>query len=152
MNQYTKIPNEIFEKSQLRIQERYLYCLLLKYCGKEDRCFPSQKTMANILGITERHIRTLINNLITAGIVDKRRYGWNRANTYTVSKDLKLIERKQGSYHLGSKFPIHQGNSIPPKSTYLKGKGKSSLAGLEKMRQSLTKKHILSLTKPIIER
>lgn len=106
MKFYTIIPNEIFEKSDLSIQERFLYCLLLKYCGQKTICFPSQKTISKILGISERHTRTLIARLIKVGIVSSRRRGWNRTNTYTVSKDL-VIDRKQGSCHLGSLLPIY---------------------------------------------
>lgn len=142
MRSYTKIPNEILGPSHLTIEARYLYCLLLKYCGRDERCFPSQDTLAKDTGFTSRHIRNLLNHLILAGIVVKKRSGWNRANTYTVSKLLK-IDRNGISYHLGSMFPLQQGNELPPKSTYLKGKGKRSSKGLESLREALIKRGIL---------
>lgn len=122
--------------SQLTIEARYLYCLLLKYCGKDERCFPSQSTLAKDTGFTPRHIRNLLNQLINTGIIVKKRSGWNRANTYTVSKSLK-IDRNGTSYHLGSMFPLQQGTVVPPKSTYLKGKGKRSNKGLEHLRETV---------------
>jgi len=134
MKNYTKIPNEILGPSQLTIEARYLYCLLLRYCGKDERCFPSQDTLAKDTSFTPRHVRNLLNQLIQTGIVVKKRSGWNRANTYTVSKSLK-IDRNGVSSHLGSMFPLHKGTPIPPKNTYLKGKGKRSIKGMERLIQ-----------------
>ena len=36
---YTKIPNDILAESQLTIQARYLLCVLIRHCGKDDWCF-----------------------------------------------------------------------------------------------------------------
>jgi hypothetical protein len=142
MRPYTKIPNQMLNQSQLSIPARYLYCVLLRHCGKNDKCFPSQKTLGKEVGITDRYIRKMLIELINAGLVYKRRLGYNRANTYTVSKDLKT-DWNQGSYRIGSIFPLHQGNTVPDKSTYIKGKGKRSIKGLEKMRDALIEKHII---------
>lgn len=142
MKNYTKIPNEMLNESQLPIPARYLYCVLLKYCGKNEWCFPGQKTLAKILGYSEEYIRKLLKKLYTAGIVSKKRRGFNRTNTYKVAKSLE-INRNSGSAHIGSKFPLHQGTTVAPKSIYLKGKGKRSLKGLEKCRKELEKKGIM---------
>lgn len=137
MRNFTVIPNQLLDQSDLTIQERYLFCVLLRHCGKKDTCFPGQKRLANILGLSDRHIRTLVKNIKEkTDILTCKRSGWNRANTYTLSKELILV-RKQGSYHLGSQFPLHQGTENPPKSTYLTGKGKRSLKGMEKMRETI---------------
>ncbi len=142
MKNYTKIPNEILTQSQLTIPARYLYCALLKYCGNDDKCFPSQQTLGKDLGRTPRYVRELLGELISAGLVYKKRLGYNRANTYTVSKDLKTYWN-HGSYHIGTVFPLHQGNTVPDKSTYIKGKGKRSIKGLEKMRKALIEQRII---------
>lgn len=139
---YTIVRNEIFESSQLSIPSRYLYCLLLKFCGARDWCFPGQTLLATILGCTERHIRTLLDELIVAGLIIKTRSGWNRPNTYKVTKDLKL-DRKGTSYHLGSELPLHRDSAIPPNNTYVKGKDNKNLKGLESMRLILIKKNLL---------
>jgi len=111
MRNFTVIPNQLLDQSDLTIQERYLVCVLLRHCGKKDTCFPGQKRLGDILGLSDRHIRTLLKNIITkTDILICKRSGWNRANTYTLSKDYILV-RKQGSYHLGSQFPLHKGNS-----------------------------------------
>jgi len=158
MRNYTKIPNEIFEPSQLSIKSRYLYCVLLKFCGKDDHCFPGQKRLAEILKCSERYIRDLIDELEKSEILVKRRSGWNRTNTYTLTKDLTSNRKPSSaplrnsiSPQLGPVIPIHQGTPLPPKSTYLKGKDKRSLKGLEKMRRVLEEKGIIERTTVVIK-
>lgn len=120
MKNFTAIHNEIFEASQLSIPARLLHCILLKYCGQNEWCYPSQNTLAEDLGLRgPRHIRTLINELIKAGLVIKKRTGFNQSNSYKVAKEF-LIDRKHDSLHLGSSFPLDQGIKIPPKNTYRK--------------------------------
>lgn len=84
----------------------------------------------------------MIGVLIDAGLVSKVRRGWNRSNTYTVSKSL-LLERNGSSYHIRSKFPLQHGTTVPTINTYLQGKGKRSLKGLERMGEALKEKGIL---------
>lgn len=140
---YTKIPNQLLDQSDLTLQERYLFCVLLKHCGNKDTCFPSQKKLAKELGISDRYVRVLIENIIRkTDILKSKRSGWNRANTYTLSKDL-VLERNQSSYHIRSQFPLHQGTQVPPNSTYLTGKGNRSIKGMERMREVLERKGIL---------
>ena len=142
MKNYTIIPNEVLERSELSIIERYLFCVLLKFCGKDDFCFPSQQTLSQILGISDRHIRTLLARLEELGLIHKIHHGWNRSNTYFVSKSLS-IDRNCSSYPIRSMFPLQQGTALPTKNTYLKGKGKRSLKGLESTRDILIRKGLI---------
>ena len=148
MKNYTKIPNDLFEESQLSINARYLFCVLKKYCGKKDFCFPSEKTLARIMGYSERYIRKFIKELVVVGIIFIKRKGFNRPNTYKVSKDLirnidSSMDRKTESYHIGTPVPLYTGTIIPPKSTYIKEKDKIDekiSEEFERCRKSLIKK------------
>lgn len=132
MKNFTAIHNELFERSQLSIPARLLHCILLKYCGQDDHCYPSQKTLAENLGLCgSRHVRTLLNELINAGLVTKKRSGFNKSNTYKVAKDF-VLDRNGNSSHLGSKFPLHQGSTVPPKNTYRKAGVKKGIQLLRK--------------------
>lgn len=149
MNPYTKVPNFLFEESDLSIKSRYLFCILLKYCGKKDTCFPSQKTLARVIGCSDRNVRKLLNELIVAGIVYSQRTGFNKPNTYKVSKDLvrnqysypdMVRNEKPISPHLGTPVPLHMGSQLPTNSNYIKEKDKnfkSSLKALESCRERL---------------
>lgn len=161
MKGYTKIPNDMLCESQLSIQSRFLYCVLLRYCGNNEWCFPSQKTLAKDLGCSDRYVRELIKELETQGLIFKKRKGYNRANNYKVAKSL-TSDRKPSSSpdkqiespQLGSKFPLQQGTITPPNSTYLIGKDNNTFnhKGFEKMRQELIKKGILPDRKLTVKR
>lgn len=147
MKNFTAIPNEIFEESQLSVPARYLLCVLLKYCGQNEWCYPSQKTLGTKLGYSARYIRTLLTELILSGLIVKKRTGFNETNTYRVAKDF-MVERKQSSFHLGSRNPFNQGAVLPPKNTYIKAKVKKNM---EIMRDKLTKKGILKPSQIILK-
>lgn len=139
MKNFTIISNPILQESQLSISARYLYCVLRKYCGQDEDCFPSQATLALQLGVVTRTIRKLLKELISADLVVKHRSGFNKSNTYTVAKELRA-DRNHNSYHIGPLFPLHEGNHMPDKSTYIKAKGKRSLIGMKKLNDILIKK------------
>lgn len=125
--------------SQLSTGARLLYCILLRYCGNDESCFPSQATLAKDMSISPRQTRNLLDELIRADLVLRRRKGWNRSNTYIVTKSF-TVERKGTAFQLGSKFPLQLGNSEPTKNTYLIEKDKRSIKGLELMRKALAVK------------
>lgn len=139
MKNYTKIPNEMLNQSQLSIPARYLYCVLVKHCGQNETCYPGQERLGKTLGITPRHIRHLLNELLLNGLILKKRTGYNKPNTYTVTKDL-ITYRKGASYHVGNKFPFQRGTTTPANSTYRKGKANK---GMEKLADYLIEKRIL---------
>ncbi len=143
MKNFTMIPNELLGESQLPLTERYLYCVLLCYCGSDkDYCWPGHDALARSLSITPRQIRNLLCNLETQGFIKKTRAGWNRTNTYEVAKRL-TVDRKSGSTVIGNMFPFHHGNEVPSINTYGTKKGKRSDVGFEKFRESMKEKGIV---------
>ena len=142
MKNFTPIYNEIFEESQLSVPAKYLYCVLLKHCGQKDWCYPSQKTLGKCLGKSEKPIRRYLKELESAGIIFKKRIGFNRPNTYKVSKDLLIEEDKSKmTHHIVSKFPLNIGQELPPNNTYIKVKDKTiSKRGLENIKEELIRK------------
>ena len=138
MEDFTVIPNKMLRESQLSIPARYLLCVLIKYCGQKDWCYPSQKTLGKQMGYTARYIRDLLKELELNELIKRKRIGFNRTNTYKVTKEFKTI-RKQGGNHLGSKVPLNEGTIFPPNSTYTKTKDKKTM---EIMREELTEKGI----------
>jgi len=138
---YTKIPNEILEENQISLTGRLLYILLVKYLGNKDICYPSEKTLSRHLDISVRQIRNKIQELRDAGLIYYYRKGFNRANTYKISTNLSRdFDKKTSSYHIGSIFPLHTSQLVPPNSTYLKETEKSSVDNLELKRKELFKK------------
>ena len=167
MKDFTIIPNAILRESQLSIPARYLYCVMLRHCGKEEFCFPSHKHLAESLGLCDRQIRNLIIELEASGLVYKTRRGFNRSNNYKVSKTLESdrkpvassnegnppIKRKQKSAQLGSKIPIQDGNVVPPNSIYLKAKDNNvfSEIGFEHLRKTMLGLNLKKDTKQVVK-
>jgi len=149
MKNFTLIPNEILGSSQLSIQARYLHLVLMKHCGQAEHCYPSQRTLAEALGCSSRHIRNLLQELIVAGLVSITRSGYNRPNTYKVAKQFIVKnDRNSSSYHLGSLVPIYQGTVLPPKNTYTKVKGKSRDRNMQQIKDVLMNKGIIPKKSP----
>lgn len=160
MKNFTIIPNEILSPSQLSVQARFLFCVLLRYCGRKNECFPSQITLGEDLGFSDKYIRTLLKELLDEGLISKRRRGWNKPNTYKVVKYLDTIRvpvsnkkrkytsepfRKSKYPHSGSPALIHYKPAVPPNNTYVKTKDKRSRKGLEHLRKTMVE---LKLKKP----
>jgi biotin operon repressor len=156
MKNFTIIPNEILCSIQLSIPARYLLCVLLRYCGQDGCCYPSQTTLSDDLGYSERQVRNLLQELKDGGLIHATRRGFNKPNTYEVTKSFVLhtADRKSSSYHLGrhrkynsshlgSMFPLHQGNSMPTNITYRKAKDKkTNIVGMKKLKEILIKKDL----------
>ncbi len=150
------IPNVLLSECQLSIPARLLLCVLFKYSFQKDYCWPSQETLGKDLGRTPRHVRNLLKELERAGLIDPERLGWNRTNTYKLSKNLQSTrvpsendgnatsQQKQTSSHLGTVIPLHQGNPLPSKNTYGSIKeNNGSRKGLESMRQMMIERGLI---------
>lgn len=148
---FTIIQNELLDESQLTISARYLLMVLIRFSGQDVSCYPSQKTLGKILNLSTRQIRTHLNELIQAELISKKRSGFNRPNTYIVAKEYRKHTSAQpsnneqpSSLQLGSAYPLHQGNQLPPKTTYRKETNKrGSHKGFELLREAMIERRLL---------
>lgn len=95
-------------------------------------------------GKSEKRIRVYLKELQEAGLILIKRRGFNRPNTYKVSKSLEIVgDGTKMTSHIGSKFPLHMGQKVPPKSTYIKEKDKTTFKrGMEQLGKVLKKKGV----------
>lgn len=153
---FTMVPNAVLSECQISISARLLLCILFKYTFQKDHCWPSQKLLAQDIGLGVRQVRNLLTELENEKLIDTERSGWNRNNTYTVDKNLKttrvpsendgnaIKNKKQTSSHLRTLIPIHTGTSLPTKNTYgRKRVNKGSSKGLESLRQVMIDKGLI---------
>lgn len=79
---YTQVPNDILRDSSLSVQARFLWLLLASYAFERPaKSFPSEKTLAEHMGVTERTIRSYITELQRRGYLEvQSRYG--KTNLY----------------------------------------------------------------------
>lgn len=154
---FTIVPNELLNESQLSIPARYLFIVLLRFAGQDSTCYPGQKKLSYILDLSIRQVRNLLKELVIAGLVLKTRSGFNRPNTYTVSKNYQksrapknTYDRQSNSPHIGSAYPLHSGNGFPAINTYRKEKDKKmSEKGLELLRKDMERKGIHKIFSPL---
>lgn len=102
---FTRVPNAILRGEYLRPDggrisptARLLYALILDASHAGDRaCTASEQTLAKRLGdMSERHVRTLLRELQSAGLIVVRREGRGLSNTIFPQV---VPERKADSGH-----------------------------------------------------
>jgi DNA-binding transcriptional ArsR family regulator len=81
---WTGVPNFILESKQISIGAKLTYAMLLKYARELDDCFPGQVRLAKDIGATDRSVRTWLNELKQAELIDVRHRGQGKPNLYTV--------------------------------------------------------------------
>ncbi len=86
---------------------------MLSYAWEKDFAFPSQKTLSEDIGLSERRIRDLLKELKIKGYIEIHRIGFNSPNTY---KLLVLPEDK----HLDKSFDDIFGKKIAEKNSKAK--------------------------------
>src|SRR4051794_6280089 len=87
---FTAVPNRILQNNKLSLGARMTYAMLLKYAWQDDFCFPAQESIAKDLGVTDRSVRTFLNELQDSGLITWKRKGFNKPNIYYL---LKLPDR-----------------------------------------------------------
>jgi hypothetical protein len=92
---------------------------ILMYAGEDGKAFPSQARLAADLGVSERHIRTLINELKRHNMLTWRQKERNGPNYYTPSPEVyrraEELGRKSISARNGNRVPSPSGSPVPAK-------------------------------------
>ena len=83
---YTRIPNNVLDDASLTVGARFTYALLLRHAYGKDYCFPSQKRLAALMGISEKWLRTHLRELEGAGLMKTERKDRTRHNRYCLQR------------------------------------------------------------------
>jgi hypothetical protein len=97
------VPNALMKYPHLSPSAKLLWARLAQYAGENGHCYPSQMTLAEELGITDRHVRTLIKELEAGGFIEAER----------TPKD-KLMGRNARYFFLW--HPIFEEEKVAPES------------------------------------
>lgn len=76
------IPDWLLESDSCSMNAKLVYALLCKFAGENGHCFPSQKTLAKRLKVSDRSIRNYLDELIDAKLIDVKRVGLKKTNRY----------------------------------------------------------------------
>lgn len=102
----TSIPTRILRTSQLSISARYLYCILVSCCKTKNHCYLAQRAMCKILGMSERRIRTLLNELKRANLIKIFKDKPTNYNAYYICQYL-VVNRETNPPTLSSRMPTN---------------------------------------------
>lgn len=82
---YTLIPSYVLHTNKLSAYSKLVYTVLLSYAwGDKNTAFPSQQTLADACGISERSVRGAIKELQVEKFVTIIRRGVMKTNVYVL--------------------------------------------------------------------
>jgi Helix-turn-helix domain len=124
---FTKFPNAVLLDPTLSVGARLLYGCLRHHARGEDECFPGLERLAGYLGVTTRSVHGYVEELVAAGLVEKRRQGRGRTNRYLLRESRSEADFRSSDVsgatlpiQIGSLAPIQTGSRLPPKEMQFK--------------------------------
>jgi hypothetical protein len=101
---FTQLRNDVVFDKRVSGMAVKLLAALEKFAGKKNVCWPSQKTLAALLSVSERYIRKLLKQLVDLGLVAYKRGGFAKPNYYTLLKRVIHIKpvRNSQDHHSGT--------------------------------------------------
>lgn len=91
---FTHVPNTVLLDSRLPAMVRLCYSIIKSYAfGQKCESFPSQKTLAEQLGVKERSIRYYLEELEILGLITTEQRGLGKTNVYWIESLAGLDER-----------------------------------------------------------
>jgi hypothetical protein len=60
---FTMVPNHVLVSSKVSPGAKLAYAMLLKYAWEKDFCYPGQETLAKEMGVSDRSVRTYLQEL-----------------------------------------------------------------------------------------
>jgi len=94
---FTQVPNHVLRSGDITPGGKLAYAMLLSYAWQNDFCFPGQERLAKDMGVTDRSVRTYLQELEKKGFLTIKRQGLGKPNLYEldVSKNATLAKKQQ---------------------------------------------------------
>lgn len=98
---FTMVPNHVLESDQISPGAKLAYAILLKYAWQKDFCFPGQETLAKDMRVTDRSVRTYLQELEAKDFINIKQQGQGKPNVYILymrpsGTDRKIFPVKTG--------------------------------------------------------
>lgn len=93
---FTQVPNHVLKSDKLSPGAKLAYAMLLSYAWQNDYCFPGQERLAKDIGVTDRSVRTYLQELEKKTFLKIKRQGLGKPNVYEldVTKHASKAEGK----------------------------------------------------------
>jgi biotin operon repressor len=101
---FTQVPNHILDNGKLSPGAKLTYAMLLKYAWQNDYCFPGQERLAKDMGVSDRSVRTYLQELEKADFVAIKQRGLGKPNLYELNLTAKRASTADRKY-----FPVRTG-------------------------------------------
>ncbi len=98
---FTMVPNHVLVSDRVSPGAKLTYAMLLKYAWQDDSCYPGQETLAKDMGVTDRSIRTYLQELQAAEFINIKQQGQGQPNLYVLYMRASGTGRKN--------FPVKTG-------------------------------------------
>ncbi|HWB52329.1 MAG TPA: helix-turn-helix domain-containing protein [Stellaceae bacterium] len=103
---FTIVPNHVLVSDKVSPGAKLAYAMLLKYAWQDDFCYPGQERLAKDMGVTDRSVRTYLQELEAEKFINIKQQGQGRPNFYILNMRPSGAERKN--------FPVKTGKKRPP--------------------------------------
>lgn len=115
---FTQVPNHMLRSAKISPGAKLAYTMLLSYAWQNDYCFPGQERLGKDIGVTERSVRTYLQELEVKDFLSIHRQGQGKPNLYV----LDVRQKTQSSPKTDRKnFPVKTGKTFrsrPAKSSH----------------------------------
>lgn len=98
---FTMIPNHVLVSDKVSPGAKLAYAMLLKYAWEKDFCYPGQETLAKEMGVSDRSVRTYLQELQAEKFINIKQQGQGRPNLYVLYMRASGADRKN--------FPVKSG-------------------------------------------
>jgi len=126
---FTITDNEVIDGiSQIGVSAFAVYSVIVRMANEQNKCFPGQKYIAGVTGLSERTVRTAIAMLSERDLIRiTKTTGFQ--NTYTILPVKKTLRQKETPANISEpRQPLPEGAAtiaggvrqpLPPNNTYL---------------------------------
>jgi hypothetical protein len=101
---YTMVPNHALESNKLSPGAKLAYAMLLKYAWQDDFCFPGQERLAKDMRVSDRSVRTYLQELEAQKFITFKQQGQGRPNFYVLKMRASGTARKNFLVKTGKKW------------------------------------------------
>jgi len=92
---FTMVPNHVLVSEKISPGAKLTYAMLLKYAWQNDYCFPGQQRLAKDMGVTDRSVRTYLQELEIEKFVGIKQRGLGKPNLYELNLVPSGADRKK---------------------------------------------------------
>ena len=116
---FTQVPNHVLVSGKLSPGAKLTYAMLLKYAWQNDFCFPGQERLAKDMGVTDRSVRTYLQELEMQKFVNIKQRGLGKPNLYELNLSASAADRKIFSGQDRKKVALPDRKNFPTNNTQI---------------------------------